>query len=348
MKMRSWYRILAQADPEIAELLIFDEIGRSFWNDEAVTAKQFVADLQALPEAVKTVRVRINSPGGDPFDATAIANALRAQRTEKGRTVEVSIEGLAASAASIVTSAGDPIRMADNAILMIHDPFALVVGDAGDMRKMAEALDTIRDAIIATYQWVSPLDAAELAELMAAETWMDAEAALKNGFATEIVKGLQVAASFRPESVDRLGSIPEAYRTRVDALVLKPALPPTLPLPIVASAAEVLRACTSAGCLDLAEGLITAGATLEQVQARTSAAKEIRALCATAKLPELAAGYIQADTPATIVREHLTTLTARLDPAEIDGQLPPDAGRPRARIDTAGVYRQWNQPAKGA
>jgi ATP-dependent protease ClpP protease subunit len=347
VKPRAWYRISAQADAEIAELLIFDEIGRSFWNDEAVTAKQFLADLQALPETVKTLRVRVNSPGGDPFDAAAIANALRAQRTEKGRTVEVSIEGLAASAASIVTSAGNPIRMADNAILMIHNPFALVVGDAGDMRKMAEALDAIRNAIIATYQWVSPLEVDALAALMDAETWMDAPEALKNGLATEIVAGVQAAASLRPDVLGRLGSIPDAYRARVEALVVKPEPAPSgLPAPTAASPAEVLRACTAAGCLDLAEGLIAASATLEQVQTRTAAAKEIRALCATAKLPELAEGFIQASTPAAVVRAQLTIVTAKLDQVEIDGQLPPDAKSASGKrpLNVLDVYRTLNKP----
>jgi ATP-dependent protease ClpP protease subunit len=342
----------AQADAEIAELLIFDEIGKSFWNDDAITAKQFLTDLQALPETVKTLRVRVNSPGGDPFDATAIANALRAQRTEKGRRVEVSIEGLAASAASIVTSAGDPIRIADNAIVMIHNPFALVVGDAGDMRKMAEALDTIRDAIIATYQWVSPLDADALAALMDAETWMDASEAVRNGLATEIVEGVQAAASVRPEAVSRLGAIPDAYRARIEALVMKPE--PDLPGP-PADPKAIITACKAAGCPELAEDLL--GQSMAAVTARlaretdvraqaAARVKEIRALCAIAKVPQLEDTLIRGGMPVPEVKAHLTILTALLDRVEIDGHLPPEAerGSRKRPLNVLEVYRTLNKP----
>jgi ATP-dependent protease ClpP protease subunit len=166
--------------------------------------------------------VPVNSPGGDPFDATAIANALRAERVQKGRTVEVSIEGLAASAASIVTSAGKPIKMARNALVMIHNPRGLVFGPADDMRQMAEALDRVRDAIIATYRWTSHLSAQRLAEMMAATVWMDPEEALKNGFATEIVEGVKAAAQFRPEALASLGAVPPKYRAGLAALSAAP------------------------------------------------------------------------------------------------------------------------------
>src|SRR5262245_51437251 len=95
---REWYRIKAAAD--VAHLSIFDEIGRSFFNDDAVTARQFIAELEALPESVRTIVVHINSGGGDVFDAVAIANALRQQAQAKNRAVHTVVEGLAASAAS--------------------------------------------------------------------------------------------------------------------------------------------------------------------------------------------------------------------------------------------------------
>lgn len=341
---RAWYRIVNAADGAAADLYVYDEIGASFWNDQAVTAKAFIDEIQALPESVKTLRLHVNSPGGDPFEATAIANTLRAQRTEKGRSVEVSIEGLAASAATIITSAGDPIRIADNALMMVHDPSGLVWGPAAEMRKMADLLDTIRDSIIATYRWVSDLSAEALAELMAATTWMDANEAVANGFATEIVETVKVAASFRPEVRARLGAIPEAYRARIEALIVRPTEP--APPPVAAAPREVLARCKAAGYLELAEPLIEAGATLDQVDARLAHAKEIRGLCATAKLAELAEGYIRAGTPADVVRTHLTTLTAKLDRSEIDSRLTPDPERvaaTRAALNPATIYAERNR-----
>src|SRR5690348_329383 len=123
MRNRSRFQNAAD-DPTAVDVQIYEEIGRSFFNDNAVLASQFIADLAELPAAIKTIRLHVNSPGGDVFEAVAIANALRAQRTEQGRIVDVAIEGIAASAATIVTAAGAPIRIADNAIVMVHNPLA--------------------------------------------------------------------------------------------------------------------------------------------------------------------------------------------------------------------------------
>lgn len=351
MKTRSWYRIVNAADGTAADLYVYDSIGKSYWDDSTVTAKQFVADLAALPESVKTIRVHVNSPGGDVFDAVAIANALKAHPA----SIEMSIEGLAASAATIITMAGDTIRIVKNGLVMVHNPHGFVFGTAEEMRKIAGLLDKVRDSIVATYQWHSELDAAALIALMDEITWMDAEEAVAKGFATEIIEPAAKAsaafrpAAFRPAALTPLGDVPEKFRPTVEAWTEKPdpALPAP-PAPVAASAAEVLKACTQAGCLDLAEGLIAASATLEQVQGRTGAAKEIRALCATAKLPELAASYIQAETPVAVVRAQLTTLTARLDRVEIDGHLLPGADRAVrdkvvAALNPATVYAERNQ-----
>lgn len=349
---RQWYRFAAQAESGVADLWIYDYIGIDPWDGSGVGAKAFIDELTALPASVTALRVHVNSGGGDVFDGVAIANALRAQSTEKSRTVEVLIEGLAASAATLITSAGDSIRIAQNALMMIHDPSALVWGPAAEMRKMAEVLDTVRDAIVATYRWVSPLSAEKLAELMAATTWMDADEAVKNGLATDVIAAVKVEASLRPEVLARLGTIPDAYRAQAEPLVIRPAAPtpapaPAAPAKVAAEAREVLAACKAAGCLDLADELLEAKASLAEVTARVAAAKEIRAVCATAKLPDLAAGYIQARVPLDVVRAHLTTLTAKFDAAEITTALTPDAERPRAkaRINVAAIYAERNQLA---
>ena len=221
---RDWYRITNAADGKAADLYVYDSIGKSWWDDQTVTAKQFVADLAALPESVETIRVHVNSPGGDVFDAVAIANALRNHKA----TVEMSIEGLAASAATIITSAGDTVRMARNSLLMIHNPHGFVMGPAGDMRKTADLLDKVRASIVATYQWRSKLGAEDLIALMDATTWMDGEQALANGFVTEIVDDVKAETVFRPAAIAHLGEVPEKHRPLVRALVRaeKPAVDP--------------------------------------------------------------------------------------------------------------------------
>lgn len=209
---RDWYRLSVRAEQSEADLYVFDSIGRSWWDDETVTAKQFIADLNALPASVTRINLHVNSPGGDVFDAVTIANALKAHPAR----VAVSIEGLAASAATIITSAGDEIRIAENALMMVHNPWSIVLGDADDMRAAAEQLDRVRAAIIATYQWHSKLSAAELGELMDEVTWMDAAESVANGFATEVGAEVKAAASLDRRAAAALGAIPAEYANRIE------------------------------------------------------------------------------------------------------------------------------------
>ncbi len=146
--MRTWYRIESQADPSVAELTIYDVIGTDPWTGEGVSAKQFVEDLRALPASVKTIRVHLNSPGGDFADSIAIANALR----EHPATVEVLIEALAASGGGIIAQGGTSIKIAENGLVMVHNPAALVYGEAKDLENMAAALGRMRGAMIRTVQ----------------------------------------------------------------------------------------------------------------------------------------------------------------------------------------------------
>lgn len=355
---RGWYRFQNAADnPTVAELFIYSDIGQSWWDDTAVSAKQFMADLAALPPSVTALEVHINSLGGDVFDGVAIANALRDQSRSKGRIVTTIIDGIAASVASIVAMAGETIRIADNGLVMVHEPWTIAIGNAGEMRGVADRLDTIRDAsLVPTYQWHSTLSAEEIRALLEAETWMDADEAIAKGFATEKVEGLKAAASLDARAMAKL-TIPDHFRARVEALLAPPPAPPAppVPAPVAASAVDVLRLCREGEVSDLAEGLIAAGATIDVVQAAIGEAKtaraaaaarsaEITALCAKAKLPELAEGYIAgAMTPAAI-KAHLTTLTAKLDQVEIDGSLDPAHGSaPKARIDVSAVYAARNR-----
>lgn len=328
-----WFRMETTAtEPSVADIYIFDMIGGwidDLWGFSGVTtAKSFLDELSKLPEAVKTLRLHINSPGGDVFSAVAIANTLRDQRASKSRTVDVLIEGLAASAASVIAMAGDTVRMADNALFMIHNPWSWVVGEAKDMRQSADELDTVRDTLISTYQWHSTLSREEIAALMDATTWMDADEAIARGFATAKVEGLKAAATLNRRGTTRL-TVPDQYRAKLDAL-LAPADPPTPP---AASATEVLSAVERAGLsTTVARELIEAGLTSDQVTARVreavtardaaaARATEIRSLCAVAQLPTLADGYIAGQMRVADVRAHVTTITAIKSGAEIDATV---------------------------
>jgi ATP-dependent protease ClpP protease subunit len=176
-------------------VFIYDDIGDSYWNENAVTAIQFLNDLKALPSTVSKIVVRVNSLGGSCFDAAAIANALRDQAA-KGRTIETSIDGIAASAASVVIMAGSVIRMADNAMVMVHNPWtspSATPPRCGRWPTRSTPSATRSSRPTSGTRRLSDDDA--IVALMDAETWMDADQAIANGFATEKIDGLKAAAS---------------------------------------------------------------------------------------------------------------------------------------------------------
>ncbi len=349
---RQWYRFSNQAsNPAVAEIYILDAIGswdddwfaRNFGLDMGITARQFVEDLAALPSTVNTIHVHINSPGGDIQAGINITNALRQQQIAKGRTVETFVDGIAASIASVIAMAGSVVHMADNALMMLHDPYCGMIGNAGELRQQADVLDTMRDQIVATYRWHSDKPAEDLIAMMAAESWLNAEEAIAAGLATDVVTGLRAAASISRAASGAL-KVPEKYSARVLAF-LAPAPATRTP----AGAQDVLRICRVGEVLDLAESLIGEGLTLEEAQARVDTAKAsrtasaeretvIRAAFASANLADLADGYVASGMPLATVKAHLVTLTARLHAGEIESNLPPSHGRAKVAIDVMGFY----------
>jgi ATP-dependent Clp protease, protease subunit len=175
----------AEDSSSSAEVLLYDEIG--FFGIEART---LVPELKALD--VDELHVRINSPGGSVFDGVAIANALR---EHKARVI-VHVDGLAASIASVIAMAGDDVRMAENAFLMIHEPWNVSIGNADALRKDAEILDKIGETLIATYVARTDADESEVRAWMKDETWFTAAEAKAAGFIDAVVSGAGVRAAF--------------------------------------------------------------------------------------------------------------------------------------------------------
>lgn len=372
-----WYRFQNQAaDPSVVDIQVVDFIGD--WIDDywgfGVTAKAFIDQLSRLSDAVQTIRVHVNSPGGDVFSAVHIANALRDQRTTKGRTVETIVEGLAASAASLLIMGGDPVRISDNGLVMIHSPWSIALGNAREFRKAADELDKVQGAsLVGTYRWHAKVSDEEIVQMLDETTWMDADEAIAKGFATEKVEGLKAAATLDPAGVAQL-VVPERYRARLDAWrrapeaaadplaqleammpgaiadgldrgALEEILAKHFPRPQAAAPALVLRLCREGGMMALAEPLMVAQADEATVTARVAAAKEIRVVCQAAKLEDLAEDYILAGTPKATVQKQVTLLSAKLDRVEIDAGLKPDAGsHQKPTIDTAAIYAARNAP----
>lgn len=160
---------------DLAEISILDEI--SFWGIDAVDV---VNQLEGI--SASTIKVTINSPGGDVFDGIAIFNVLQSSKAK----IVVDVIGVAGSIASVIAMAGDQIIMRPNARMMIHNPWTFALGDATDLRSTANLLDNVKDDIITTYRTQSSLSKSKISNLMDDETWMSAEETVENGFATEI------------------------------------------------------------------------------------------------------------------------------------------------------------------
>ena len=190
--MKKWYRIVKSAAKSAAEIMIYGDIGDS-WFAESVTANQFVKDLKALD--VKDITIRINSYGGSVTDGIAIYNALR----RHGAVITTAIDGAAYSIASLIAMAGDTVEMADNAMLMVHAPWSGVVGNSAEMRKRADMLDKWAEAMNASYQRGGKGPSQEQISTLLTDGedhWYSAAEAADLGFVDSVVEAMPVAASF--------------------------------------------------------------------------------------------------------------------------------------------------------
>ena len=203
--MRQWYQIEAKSN-KTAEILIYEQIGEDFWGD-GVSAKRFVEDLQALD--VDTIELRINSPGGNVFDGNAIYNALVAHKAE----INVTVDGIAASIASVVAMSGDTVILPENAIIMIHDPSGVVMGTAADMTKTAEALEKIKGGLVSAYRNKSDLDNDRISEMMTDETWMTAIEAQDFGFADVVISKVNIQANLK--GLSQYKNVPNSLLAKV-------------------------------------------------------------------------------------------------------------------------------------
>lgn len=212
-----------RAKDGVTEIDLYDEIG--FFG---VSAQDFRRELKAVD--TPRVKLSINSPGGSVFDGIAMFNDL----LDHPATVEVRVSGLAASAASIVAMAGDRIEMAENGFMMIHNAWSIGMGNAEEFRDLADRLAAIDGALVRTYEERTGRD--DIADLMAAETWMDGAKAVEMGFA-DAVTGQEDAKArfdlsvFRNVPGDLRMTVRESERTlreaglsRSDAKRLAPAI----------------------------------------------------------------------------------------------------------------------------
>jgi ATP-dependent Clp protease protease subunit len=160
-----------------AEIILYASIGESWWGD-SVSAKQFSDEMKALDPAVNELDVRINSPGGDVFDGIAIYNRL----CQFKGTVNVYIDGLCASIASIIALAGDTVTMGEGALYMVHLPWTFAMGNRDDLENTVDLLRNIEEQMLSIYSKATSLDRETLRQMLVNETWLDADQAIEKGF----------------------------------------------------------------------------------------------------------------------------------------------------------------------
>lgn len=178
--------------PEARTLFLNGTIAEESWFDDDVTPQLFKDELMS---GSGDITVWINSPGGDCVAAAQIYNMLM---DYKG-SVTVKIDGIAASAASVIAMAGTKVYVSPVSMLMIHNPMTVAMGNAADMEKAIDMLSSVKDSIINAYELKTGLSRAKISHLMDDETWMDANKAVELGFADEILSRPKLTASKKEE-----------------------------------------------------------------------------------------------------------------------------------------------------
>lgn len=322
------------------ELYLSGFVGDNFWDDGFTTA-EVVSALAALGPS--DVTLRINSGGGIATEGAAIYAALK---QHKG-AVNVQVEGIAASAASLIAMAGATRVMTAGAVMMIHDPATVTFGDVTAHEQTIRALNALGDAYAGIYAEVAGISVEDARAMMRAETWMSGQDALDHGFAThtralapasldteptafaygvyaKAPRTLVALATSRGWQPRALAAAPAALRQRKEPTMSTQADPapqpepetpvaptPETPAPTadpVAAAAEVAAICAEGGIAFLASELISGKVTPDQARARAATAKDIRAAVDTARR---ANPTIKASVADDYIRANMSATDAR-------------------------------------
>lgn len=262
--MKHFFR-MAASSKDVGRVDIYDEIG--FWGTTAAT---FARQWKELEASSKRMELHISSPGGNLFDALTIYNIVQ----QSAVPVDVYVDGLAASSASLIAMAGRKTMMAENALMMLHNPYTVTVGGKQEHEASIRALEAATEATIVAYANKSGKSLDDMRAILDAETWYGADEAKSEGFVDKVVKAVPMAARF---DVAAYGyTVPESFRDRVkqdvpeepaetkeDIAMSDPKVTPDTSKP--ATIAEIKAACD--GCdNDFVVAQMESGATVAQAQ----------------------------------------------------------------------------------
>lgn len=282
----SWLNIKAKAgskpDPNThdAEILVYDDIG--FWG---VNARDVIAQIQQ--SGARRPLVRINSMGGGVFEAGAIATILSSLDTT------IQIDGVAASAASLIAMAGKRVHISETGFMMLHAPWGVAVGTASDMRDTADSLQTVETSYEKAYAKRTGKSVEDVRKWLAKDTWFDAEQAVAAKLADKVTEAIAFSAS---ANLSNFADVPEALRQRV-AAQSQPQKPHSMN--------KLLTALAQAGLISSA-GLAEDAAVAELNTNITAIKRQV------------------AEAQASLAAQTKANATALVDAAVADGRIKPD------------------------
>ena len=209
-------KIRDQAGEEVSERVLFlnGTIAEESWFDDDVTPALFREELNA---GTGNITVWINSPGGDCVAAAQIYNMLMDYKGD----VTVKIDGIAASAASVIAMAGTKVLMSPVSMMMIHNPATIAFGDTAEMQKAIEMLASVKDSIMNAYEIKTGMSRTKISHLMDAETWMDAHKAVELGFADDILARQDAEEDLDAPDVSMLYSRAAVTNSLMDKIAAK-------------------------------------------------------------------------------------------------------------------------------
>jgi ATP-dependent protease ClpP protease subunit len=251
------------------------------------------------------IEVHINSAGGDVFEGLAIYNAL----TQWNGQVHVTIDGLAASMASVIAMAGDTVTMASASLLMIHNPQTWVGGDQHKMQKTADLLETVRQVLVGAYTRKTGMTSEAVIELLDAETWMDAETAKRLGFVDEVIDSdLDIAACLRGFDLTKFKHIPEIAMSKETPAAPEAAVP-EITNAVTAAPQQEVRMDTQKIAAEIDAARVTAVADERKRVA------EVTKLCDRLHVQDMAQGFIESGATIQKVQEEILNRLAERDGA---------------------------------
>ena len=201
-KFWNWIKNQDESGSVMRTLFLNGEISDETWYGDEVTPKLFKDELES---GTGPISVCINSPGGDVFAAAQIYNMLM----DYPYDVTVKIDGLAASAASVIAMAGTTVEMSPVAMMMIHNPATIAIGDSEEMKKAVKMLDEVKESIVNAYEIKTGLAREKISKLMDAESWFNAKKAVELGFADKILfaEGQEGATGGETEDDIKAGAV---------------------------------------------------------------------------------------------------------------------------------------------